>query len=123
MGENVREWGDRPLNFREDQKKNLDPQLRRLNVKLGGRALLDFALSPPPYLLLAGALGLLVRRRFALASLLAGGFVLQQALSRVGGSDAQEEQEQRSQRELAFERRAMKAQRGDYGRLDVIAFK
>lgn len=123
MGEKLTEWAERPLNFSEDQRENLDPQLRRLNMNLGARALLDFLLNPPAYLLLAGAVGLLARRRFALASLLAGGFVLQQALSRVGATDAQESLEEKRRREIAFERRAVKAQRGDYGRLDVIAFK
>lgn len=123
MGEKLTEWTERPLNFREDQRENLDPQLRRLSVRLGAHALLDFALNPPAYLLLAGAVGLLAKRRFALASLLAGGFVLQQALSRVGATDAREELDEKKRREIAFERRAMKAQRGDYGRLDVIAFK
>ncbi|TSK04628.1 MAG: hypothetical protein FPO08_20180 [Geobacter sp.] len=123
MGERLTEWAERPLNFSEDQRENLDPQLRRLNVRLGAHALLDFVLNPPAYLLLAGAVGLLAKRRFALASILAGGFVLQQALSRVGATGAQERLDERKKREIAFERRTMKAQRGDYGRLDVIAFK
>lgn len=123
MGEKLTEWAESPLNYREDQRENLDPQLRRLNVRLGAHALLDLVLNPPAYLLLAGAVGLLAKRRFALASFLAGGFVLQRALSRVGATGAQERLEEKKRREIAFERRAMKSQRGDYGRLDVIAFK
>ncbi|QXE90235.1 hypothetical protein KP001_17725 [Geomonas subterranea] len=112
---------DLPLNYREDQRGNLDPQVRELNLKLGLQSALEFLLAPPAALLIGGALGLIYKRRYALASLVVGGMVLRQTLSR--GTAAEEEEVTCKRKEIEFERRALKAQRGDYGRLEVIAFK
>ncbi|GFO65813.1 hypothetical protein M1B72_01265 [Geomonas paludis] len=119
--DNLAQLADLPLNYREDQRGNLDPQVRQLNLKLGLQSALDLLADPRAALLVGGALGLIYRRRYALASLLVGGLVLQRALSRAGSGEPAEVARQRRERE--FERRALKAQRGDYGHLEVIAFK
>ena len=111
---------DHPLNYRQDQRGNLNPQLRQLNLKLGAQTAVDFLLNPPAALLVGGTLGLLLKRKFALAALFVGGFVLQQRMARLGATEAKRKREAR---EIEFERRTLKAQRGDYGKLDVIAFK
>ncbi|WP_224983797.1 hypothetical protein [Geomonas agri] len=112
---------DLPLNYREDQRGNLNPQVRELTLKLGLQSVLEFLGDPRTALLVGGAFGLLYKRKYALASLVVGGLVLQRALSRGATGDGGEVARQR--REKEFERRALKAQRGDYGHLEVIAFK
>lgn len=114
---------DLPLNYREDQRANLNPQLRQLNLRLGLRSALDFLLNPPAALLVGGAVGLLYKRRYGLASLLVVGLTLQRLLAQTGGSAKDREREARARRGMEFERRTLKAQRGDYGKLDLIAFK
>ncbi|QWV93133.1 hypothetical protein KP004_18505 [Geomonas oryzisoli] len=117
--DNLARLADLPLNFREDQRGNLDPQVRELNLKLGLQSALELLRDPKAALLMGGALALLYKRKYALASLLVGGMVLQRALSHAG----EEGEAARKRRETEFERRALKAQRGDYGKLEVIAFK
>lgn len=121
--DNLARLADLPLNFRQDQRANLDPQLRQLNLKLGLQAAVNMLLAPPASLLLVGAAGLLYKRRYGLAGLLLGGAVLQQALSGLAVPAGVRESEARRRREREFERRALKAQRGVYGQLEVIAFR
>ncbi|MBJ6751815.1 hypothetical protein [Geomonas anaerohicana] len=119
--DNLAQLADLPLNYRENQRGNLDPQVRQLNLKLGLQSALELLRDPRAALLVGGALGLIYKRRYALASLLVGGLVLQRALANAAGREPAEVARQRRERE--FERRALKAQRGDYGHLEVIAFK
>lgn len=121
--DNLARLADLPLNFRQDQRANLNPQLRQLNLKLGLQSALKMLLDPPAALLLVGAAGLLYKRRYGFASLLLGGLVLQQTRSRFAAQADVQESEARKRREIEFERRALKAQRGDYGQLEVIAFR
>ncbi|QXE86327.1 hypothetical protein KP003_18525 [Geomonas nitrogeniifigens] len=121
--DNLERLADLPLNYREDQRGNLDPQVRELNLKLGLQSALDLLRDPRAALLAGGALALFYKRKYALASLLVGGMVLQRALSRAGAAGGGEREAARKRREIEFERRALKAQRGDYGKLEVIAFK
>lgn len=111
---------DAPLNYRTDQKANLNPQLRTLDLKLGLESALELVSDPAAGLLLAAAAGALAKRRYALASLFAAGLILKQALARRNGSRFLTPVQLR---ELEFERRALKVQRGDYGNLQPIAFK
>ncbi|MBJ6801314.1 hypothetical protein [Geomonas propionica] len=119
--DNLARLADLPLNYRRDQRSNLDPQVRQLNLKLGLQSALDLFSDPRAALLVGGALGLIYKRRYGLASLLVGGLVLRRVLSRTGAGERDDVARQR--REKEFERRALKAQRGDYGHLEVIAFK
>lgn len=103
---------DHPLNFEKDQV----PNLRRLDLRLAVRRGMELLRDPPAALLLGGTLGLLVKRRFALASLCAAGLILERAMTRPGRA-------RRRDGGIAFERAVLKAQRGDYGSLEVIPFR
>ncbi|MBU5611610.1 hypothetical protein [Geomonas azotofigens] len=122
-GDKLARLADLPLNYREDQRGNLDPQVRQLNLKLGLQSALDLLGDPSAALLIGGALGLLYKRKYLFASLLVGGVALRRALSRSGAGTGDQGEAARRRREIEFERRALKAQRGDYGQLEVIAFK
>lgn len=113
------ELSDNPLNYIHDQKRNLNPELRRLNRRLALQRALAFASDPSATLLLGGALGALLTRRYALASLLVTGLALQQAVTKHSAT----KKRQTEKMALELERFAVKAQRGDYGKLAVIAFK
>lgn len=115
------ELSDNPLNYIHDQKRNLNPELRRLNRRLALQNALAFASDPSATLLLGGALGALFTRRYALASLLVTGLALQQAVAK--RSDPKKRLKEKRALELELERYAVKAQLGDYGKLAVIAFK
>lgn len=122
-GLKLKEMADRPLNHDKDQVSNIDPQLRRLDLKLARRSAAEFLSDPPAALLLGSAVGLLLNRKFALASLCAAGFVLRQAANRRTHPSGRQPQGKREREEIEFERRVLKAQRGDYGRLEMIPFK
>lgn len=121
--DNLAQLADHPLNYEADQAANLAPQLRQLNLKLGLQSALELVSNPPSSLMVAGAVGLLLKRRFGLASLLVAGIVLRQALQVPEAPSARRGKEPRGRRDMEFERRALKAQRGDYGKLEVIPFK
>lgn len=114
---------DQPLNFDVDQQSNLTPQLRQLNLKLGLETALEVVSDPPATLLLGGTVALLLNRRFALASLCAAGFLLRQTMTRRPTSPRWHRLTAGERKEIEFERSVLKAQRGDYGNLEVIAFK
>ncbi|ACH40861.1 hypothetical protein Gbem_3869 [Citrifermentans bemidjiense Bem] len=114
---------DEPLNYAVDQQSNLTPQLRRMNLKLGLETALGVVSDPPATLLLGGAVALLLKRRFALASLCAAGFLLRQTITKRPTVPRWRLLTARERREIEFERSVLKAQRGDYGNLEVIAFK
>lgn len=116
----AQELNDNPLNYIHDQERNLNPELRRLNLRLALQGARAFASDPSATLLFGGAVSALWKRKYALASLLAAGLVLQQALARRGQPPRLSG---RNRQELELERYAMKAQRGDFGRLQVIPFK
>ncbi len=113
---------EHPINYNPDQEANFNPQLRRLNMKLLLNALIGIVSDPPATLLLGGTFAALLRRKYLLASFFAAGFALQQTAARPPGPKGRG-RSLRQREELEFERLAMKAQRGDYGRLEVIAFK
>lgn len=110
----VEEFSDRSLNYYSDQMPDIKPRLRRLNWKWGLQKV------PSSALLLGGAVGLLLRRRYAGASLLLGGFLLRQVLN---GTAVARPAREAGRDEIELERYALKAQRGDFGKLEVIAFK
>lgn len=118
--EKMEKYSDRPLNFDTDQVPDINPQIRRLDLQWLGETALENITIISAAVLLGGALGFLLKRKVAIASCLAAGAVLQQVvLGR--GSRLQRLDEQRKDTEL--ERYALKAQRGDYGKLEVIPFK
>ena len=118
--------GDRALNYYPDQLPDIKPQLRKLNVLWGLGTAREMVSTPASAALLGGAAVALLRRRFVAASFFAAGLFLQQALSKratrgtlhngTGQRDIERE-------DLEIERYALKVRRGDYGKLEVIAFK
>ncbi|GFO58201.1 hypothetical protein GMST_05260 [Geomonas silvestris] len=110
---------DRPLNFYDDQLPDIGSKLRRLNLRWGARQILT---RVPTAALLGALFRSLLRRKFLHASFYAAGLVLQRALLRKLGQEGEGGSgKKRSNTEI--ERYALKAQRGDYGKLEVIAFK
>ncbi|BCG49011.1 hypothetical protein GEOBRER4_n3907 [Citrifermentans bremense] len=114
---------DHPLNYAVDQRSSLNPQLRQLNLKLGLETALEVVYDPPATLLLGGTVALLLKRRFALASLCAAGFLLRHTMAKRPQAPKWRLLKDRERKEIEFERSVLKAQRGDYGNLEVIAFK
>lgn len=114
---------DEPLNYAADRQSNLTPQLRQLNLKLGLETALEVVSDPPATLLLGGAVAMLLKRRFALASLCAAGFLLRQTMAKRPPAPKWRLFTPGERKEIEFERSVLKAQRGDYGNLEVIAFK
>ena len=111
---------DRSLNYYSDQLPDLQKNLRQLNLAWG----FERIGLPLSVVFISGAVGFLLKRRFAAASLFALGFFLQQILKKqqplspplrnLGVGD---------RNELELERYAMKAQRGDLGKIEVIPFR
>ena len=117
------ELADRALNYYPDQVRDIAPQLRKLNLQWGLQKVLD-ELSVPAALV-GGGLAFLLRRRFATAaSFCLAGYLLQQArVKRVALVATSRHRRERGRNEIELERYALKAQRGDYGKLEVIPFK
>lgn len=118
-----RRYGDSPLNYYQDQVPDIKPQLRRIELELAQEAALEVVETPTTAVLLGFAVMALAKRKFLLASLFGAGILLQQVLTGprrdAGGNGAR----RRRRAGLEVERYALKARRGDYGKLDVIAFK
>lgn len=118
--------GDRALNHNRDQIPDIEPQLRRLNMVWVRGTARDLVTTPTSAALLGGAALSLLRGRFMAASLFAAALLVQQAVTKQikrgtinntrGPKDTERE-------DLEIERYALKVQRGDYGKLEVIAFK
>lgn len=103
---------DKALNFSRDQKGTINRELRQLNRERG----LDMAMTSTALILLGSGLGLVMMRRYRLASFVGLGFLLEQLLEyrRVKTIDPNE---------IELERRALQLERGDYGKLEVIPFR
>jgi hypothetical protein len=114
-------YDDRSLNYYSDQLPDINPQLRHLDLERVIDTARDNLTVISAAVLLGGAVGSLVKRKFAVASCLVLGFVLQQTLTRRGMH--KRELNGKDRNEIELERYALKAQRGDYGNLEVIAFK
>lgn len=115
---------DRPLNFYPDQAVDLDQELRQAERESVLERALEIVTAPSSVLLLGAAVGLMLKRRFLLGSLLLTGFVARNAF--LGGSPPVPVLRRfgmRGKDELDVERYAAKAQRGDYGKLEVIPFR
>jgi hypothetical protein len=118
------EYGDFPLNYYDDQLPDIKPQLRRVDLKLAFDWSVDNLSLVASGLLLAGTLGFLLKRKFALASFLAAGLAAQQVFNRIGGGDFRGRMpKEREKTDLSIERYALKAQKGDYGKMEVIPFR
>lgn len=106
---------DRPLNYYSDKISNISGQLRDLKIDKGVN-------TTVPFVLLTGAIAMLLRRRYLFGALFVGGFLLN--AYRVG--KRQPELEAKNVKDpfnTDVERYALKAERGDYGHLEVIPFK
>lgn len=113
---------DAPLDY-TDQRRNLNPQLRTLDLKLGIETAAQFLTEPAHALLVGSALAFMFRRRYAALALGAAGVFLQRAKGRRAGSPELAERKERERLEMKFQRYAIKAQRGDYGKLEIIPFR
>jgi hypothetical protein len=120
-GKGGKDYDERPLNYYSDQLPDINPQLRRLNLERVIDTTRDNLTVLSAAVLLGGAVASLVKRKFAVASCLVLGFALQQTLTRHGAQ--KRELKGKDRNEIELERYALKLQRGDYGNLDVIAFK
>lgn len=106
---------DRPLNYYSDQSPNIRGRLTDLEIDKGVNTIVPFAL-------LTGAVGMLLRRRYLFGALFVGGFLLN--AYRVGRRQPElEAKNVRDPFNTDVERYALKAERGDYGHLEVIPFK
>jgi hypothetical protein len=117
----TKDYGDLPLNYYSDQLPDINPQLRHLNLARVIDTARDNLGVISAAVLIGGAVGSLLKRKFAFASCLVLGFALQQTMSRRGAH--RRELAGKDRNEIDLERYALKAQRGDYGNLEVIAFK
>lgn len=105
---------DSPLNLAVDQAKTIKRRLRQLKMQEAGK----LAVISSPLLLLGAGVGLMIKRRFLLGSMAVAGFFVEKALAGRRFLDQRRELE-----DLRLERRALKAERGDLGKLEVIPFR
>lgn len=119
----VDDFKDRPLNLYSDQDPDIDPQLRKLDVELLIETARENFGAITSAVLVGGALGFLLKRKFAFASNLMLAFLLQQALLKQGIGRTLSKKGGRSRKDIELERYALKLQRGDYGKMEVIPFK
>jgi hypothetical protein len=111
---------DRSLNYYSDQLPDIKKNLRQLNLAWG----FERVRLPLSVVFISGALGFLLKRRFAAASLFALGLLFQQILQeRQPLSPPLRNLGVGERNELELERYAMKVQRGDYGKIEVIPFR
>lgn len=114
-GETVQEQSDRPLNFEQEQEQNLNRQLRKLYLHED----LDRLRAFTSMLVLGSGLGLMVARKYRWGAAALTGFLLLEAWE--GLRSPAPSPRNGVDPELA--RRAAKAERGDFGNLEVIPFK
>lgn len=117
----AQELNDHSLNYDPDLKPNIDSRLRQLDMEWVAATAREKLPILSSGLLIGGALTFLFKRKFIIASNFVLVFLLQQALlkHRHGKDSAGG----RSREDVELERYALKVERGDYGKLDVIAFK
>ncbi|GFO53378.1 hypothetical protein GMSM_03850 [Geomonas sp. Red276] len=123
-GTDPHDLDDRPLNLIQDQIPDIKPQLRHIDLQWVKETAVDNANLLSSAILAGTAVGLLLKRKVPAASFFVAGLVLQQILVRRKPELARMIKERKRKREdLKMERYAMKAQRGDYGKLEVIPFR
>jgi len=103
---------DDALNYKV-QATNLRGQLRKLNVELA----LNVLRVGSPLLLLGSGLGLILMRRYKLGSLVLMGLLAGRKLG------IKMDEPSRDPKEIELERYALKLEMGDYGKMEVIAFR
>lgn len=106
---------DRPLNYYSDQMANIRRRLSDLNLNQGVNGAIDL-------ILLAAGVGFMVRRKYPLGSLFLAGLLLKSAMRGVS-IPTPHLRPARDQNDIDVERYALKAERGDYGHLEVIPFR
>lgn len=116
------EYSDEPLNYK-DRVRNINPQLRRLDLQWLFEAVRENANLLSSAVLVGGAATMIFRRRYILGGNLALAFLIQQVVlwqRRKGkyGSHGKTPKD-----DIEIERFALKAERGDFGKIDFIAFK
>jgi hypothetical protein len=118
-----KEYSDAPLNYR-DRERSINKQLRRLDLKWLLEAVRESVGLISSAMLVGGAATLIYRRRYILGGNLALAFLAQQYFmwQRRKGSPALPKG-RTPKEEIELERFALKAERGDFGKIDFIAFK
>ena len=120
----IEEFTDRPLNYYSDQVPDITPQLRHLNLERALKTVVGKVDGAPSALLLGAALSLVFRRRFPMASVFLMGFLFRQALmKRPPRASSLNTLPARKNDDAELELYALKAQKGDYGKLEVIPFR
>lgn len=120
----LEEFGDKALNYYPDQVPDIEPQLRQLNLELASEAALKLLVPPSATMLLGGVAVSILKRRFFMASCFAAGLLLKLALTdRRSKATGSRGRGGRDNEDKEIKRYALKAQRGDYGKLEVIPFK
>ena len=113
---------DQPLNTSR-QESNIEQQLRRVNLEFGLERAPEMAGVALSALLLGAAGGFLLKGKLLKASLCVVGFLYQQGLREEIPSSPLSRLGVREKKDIELERYALKAQRGDYGKLEVIPFR
>lgn len=110
---------DRSLNYYSDQLPDIEKNLGQLNLAWG----FERMGLPLSVVLISGAAGFLLKRKFAAASFFVFALLIQQILKKQPLSPALRNLGVGDKNELELERYAMKAQRGDFGKIEVIPFR
>ena len=102
---------DAPLNH-SDQMKTIKRRVRQLNMMKFSSVLKSSSF----FLLLGTGVGLMGMRKYKLGSAFITGFLLKKLFD-IGNSTEPD------QKELELERYALKLERGDFGKIEVIPFR
>jgi len=113
---------DQPLNT-SHQASDIKQQLRRVNLESGLERAPEMAGVALSALLLGAAGGFLLKGKLLKASLCVAGFLYQQGLKEEIPASPLSRLGMRERKDIELERYALKAQRGDYGKLEVIPFR
>ncbi len=104
---------DRSLNYYPDQSTVIKKELRQLKMERG----LNLIKISSPIILIGAGLGCMVARKYKLGSLFVMGLLLQKAL------EGRVIEPPRDQKDIELEKYALRVERGDFGKLEVIPFK
>lgn len=104
---------DSSINHDADQVPNVNRQLRKLWFEQAA----GMARGSLPYVLLGAGLGLVAKRRYNMGAVVLAGFALQKVLA------VWRPRPHKRKEDIELERYALRLERGDYGKFEVIPFK
>lgn len=115
---------DQSLNYSSDLVPDIQQQLRQVKWESSLARAPEMAGAALSAVLLGAACGYLLKGKLLKASLCVTGFLYQQGLKeQISPNLSLNHLGVRERKELELERYALKAQRGDYGKLEVIPFR